>query len=254
MSRQPPFASCWRLPRRFLLSSHIRAMALLLREEKDEYLRSRTIDQSLIATGILLTVATLYGFLFTRSMSPCGSTLGLPSRCGRSGLNGRLFPGIARRTAWKKSKRDEALFQFARTSPTGSASLRLCAAATEAACAGLLRSPFASGNAPLFGLANEEIFPPAPGVTDLREKRCSLASTRHDSSAFAHALAQVPSATVPAAKAEIRMDHISIVSLGSGSPVVFIPVPARGGVSGRDRARIGQASQRLPGPGQLICG
>ena len=48
----------------------IRAMALLLNEESDEYLRSRLVDQSLIATGFLLTVATLYGFLNTFDVAP----------------------------------------------------------------------------------------------------------------------------------------------------------------------------------------
>jgi hypothetical protein len=48
----------------------IRAMALLLREETDEYLRMRLVEQSLIATGILLTVATLYGFLNTFGLAP----------------------------------------------------------------------------------------------------------------------------------------------------------------------------------------
>ena len=37
------------------------------------------------------------------------------------------------------------------------------------------------------------------------------------------ALAQKPSASVPAAKAEVRMDHISIVKMGSGSPIFLIP-------------------------------
>jgi cation transport ATPase len=48
----------------------IRAMALLLRDETDEYLRSRIVEQSLIATGILLTAATLYGFLNTFDLAP----------------------------------------------------------------------------------------------------------------------------------------------------------------------------------------
>jgi hypothetical protein len=48
----------------------IRAMALLLREEKDEYLRSRLVDQSLVATGFMLTVATLYGFLNAFDVAP----------------------------------------------------------------------------------------------------------------------------------------------------------------------------------------
>jgi hypothetical protein len=48
----------------------IRAMALLLKEEQDEYLRSRLVSQSLVATGFLLTVATLYGFLNTFDVAP----------------------------------------------------------------------------------------------------------------------------------------------------------------------------------------
>jgi len=48
----------------------IRAMALLLKEETDEYLRTRLVEQSLIATGFLLTVGTLYGFLNTFDLAP----------------------------------------------------------------------------------------------------------------------------------------------------------------------------------------
>ncbi|MEO6359738.1 MAG: hypothetical protein ABIO43_04075 [Sphingomicrobium sp.] len=48
----------------------IRAMALLLKEETDEYLRMRLVEQSLIATGFVLTVATLYGFLNTFDLAP----------------------------------------------------------------------------------------------------------------------------------------------------------------------------------------
>jgi hypothetical protein len=48
----------------------IRAMALLLRDETDEYLRMRLVEQSLIATGFLLTVATLYGFLNAFDLAP----------------------------------------------------------------------------------------------------------------------------------------------------------------------------------------
>lgn len=39
------------------------AMARLLVEEEDEYLRSRHIHHSLVATGIVLTLATVWGFL-----------------------------------------------------------------------------------------------------------------------------------------------------------------------------------------------
>lgn len=39
------------------------ALARLLIEEKDEYLRSLMVRQMLMATGLTLTVATIYGFL-----------------------------------------------------------------------------------------------------------------------------------------------------------------------------------------------
>ncbi|MEQ7873676.1 hypothetical protein ABDK56_06675 [Sphingomonas sp. ASV193] len=48
----------------------IRAMALLLKEEDDEYLRARHVEQSLIATGFLLVLATLYGFLNAFDVAP----------------------------------------------------------------------------------------------------------------------------------------------------------------------------------------
>ncbi|WP_458389175.1 hypothetical protein [Sphingomonas sp. F9_3S_D5_B_2] len=48
----------------------IRAMALLLREEQDEYLRMRIVHQSLIATGFLLTAGTVYGFLNAFDLAP----------------------------------------------------------------------------------------------------------------------------------------------------------------------------------------
>ena len=48
----------------------IRARALLLKEEEDEYLRARHVEQSLVATGILLTAATLYGFLNAFDVAP----------------------------------------------------------------------------------------------------------------------------------------------------------------------------------------
>jgi len=71
----------------------IRAMALLLREEKDEYLRSRMIDQSLIATGILLTVATLYGFLNAFDVAPrIDAWAAFPVWAVGLGI-GRLFQG-----------------------------------------------------------------------------------------------------------------------------------------------------------------
>lgn len=48
----------------------IRAMALLLKEQSDEYLRMWTVQQSLIATGFVLTVSTLYGFLNVFDVAP----------------------------------------------------------------------------------------------------------------------------------------------------------------------------------------
>jgi len=48
----------------------IRAMALLLREERDEYLRMRIVEQSLIATGFLLVACSLYGFLNVFDLAP----------------------------------------------------------------------------------------------------------------------------------------------------------------------------------------
>ena len=48
----------------------IRAMALLLQEETDEYLRMRIVNQSLVATGFMLTIATLYGFLNAFDVAP----------------------------------------------------------------------------------------------------------------------------------------------------------------------------------------
>jgi hypothetical protein len=48
----------------------ISAMARLLREERDEYLRMRIVEQTLIATGIVLAVATIYGFLNAFDLAP----------------------------------------------------------------------------------------------------------------------------------------------------------------------------------------
>lgn len=41
----------------------IRAMARLIKDERDEYLRMRIVEQTLIATGFVLAVSTIYGFL-----------------------------------------------------------------------------------------------------------------------------------------------------------------------------------------------
>ena len=71
----------------------IRAMALLLREEQDEYLRSRLVDQSLIATGFLLTAATLYGFLNAFDVAPrIDAWAAFPVWAVGLGI-GRLFQG-----------------------------------------------------------------------------------------------------------------------------------------------------------------
>jgi len=48
----------------------IRAMALLIKEEHDEYLRMRVIEQNMIATGFVLAVATIYGFLTAFDLAP----------------------------------------------------------------------------------------------------------------------------------------------------------------------------------------
>ena len=48
----------------------IRAMGLLIKEETDEYLRMRIVEQSLIATGFLLAATTLYGFLNAFELAP----------------------------------------------------------------------------------------------------------------------------------------------------------------------------------------
>ncbi len=48
----------------------IGAMALLLKEEKDEYQRMRIVQQTLVATGFLLAAATLYGFLNVFDLAP----------------------------------------------------------------------------------------------------------------------------------------------------------------------------------------
>jgi len=68
-------------------------MALLLKEEQDEYLRSRHIQQSLVATGLLLTVATLYGFLNAFDVAPrIDAWVAFPVWAVGLGL-GRLFQG-----------------------------------------------------------------------------------------------------------------------------------------------------------------
>lgn len=47
----------------FPIVAMIWAMARLLTEESDEYLRSRHVHHALVATGIVLTLATVWGFL-----------------------------------------------------------------------------------------------------------------------------------------------------------------------------------------------
>lgn len=69
----------------------IRAMALLLREERDEYLRMRIVEQSLIATGFLLVAATLYGCLNIFDLAPkLDAYLVVPFWAAGLGI-GRLF-------------------------------------------------------------------------------------------------------------------------------------------------------------------
>ena len=69
----------------------IRAMALLLKEERDEYLRTRVIEQNLIATGFLLAAATIYGFLTSFELAPkLDSFLVVPVWALGLGI-GRLF-------------------------------------------------------------------------------------------------------------------------------------------------------------------
>ncbi|MEO7277233.1 MAG: hypothetical protein ABIW33_04340, partial [Sphingomicrobium sp.] len=69
----------------------IRAMALLLRDEQDEYLRMRVVNQSLVATGFLLTIATLYGFLNAFDVAPrIDAWAAFPVWAAGLGL-GRLF-------------------------------------------------------------------------------------------------------------------------------------------------------------------
>lgn len=46
------------------------AMARYIIEESDEYLRGRTINAALVATGLLLAVATFWGFLTTFGVAP----------------------------------------------------------------------------------------------------------------------------------------------------------------------------------------
>ncbi|PQM27839.1 hypothetical protein CVO77_04600 [Sphingopyxis lindanitolerans] len=46
------------------------AMARYVIEEKDEYLRARTVNAALIATGLLLATATFWGFLTTFEVAP----------------------------------------------------------------------------------------------------------------------------------------------------------------------------------------
>jgi hypothetical protein len=48
----------------------VRAMALLIRDERDEYLRLQVVEQILIATGVVLTVSTIYGFLNVFDLAP----------------------------------------------------------------------------------------------------------------------------------------------------------------------------------------
>ena len=69
----------------------IRAMALLIKEERDEYLRMRIVEQYMIATGFLLAVSTIYGFLTAFDLAPkLDSVLVVPVWGVGLGI-GRLF-------------------------------------------------------------------------------------------------------------------------------------------------------------------
>ena len=69
----------------------IRAMALLIKEESDEYLRMRLVEQTLIATGFLLAATTLYGFLNAFDLAPrLDAYLAVPVWAVGLGV-GRLF-------------------------------------------------------------------------------------------------------------------------------------------------------------------
>jgi hypothetical protein len=69
----------------------IRAMGLLIKEERDEYLRMRLVEQSLIATGFLLATMTLYGFLNAFELAPrLDAYLAVPVWALGLGI-GRLF-------------------------------------------------------------------------------------------------------------------------------------------------------------------
>lgn len=46
------------------------AMARYVIEESDEYLRARTVNAALVATGVLLAAATFWGFLTTFDVAP----------------------------------------------------------------------------------------------------------------------------------------------------------------------------------------
>jgi hypothetical protein len=48
----------------------IRSMALLIKEERDEYLRMKIVERTLIATGFTLAATTIYGFLTAFDLAP----------------------------------------------------------------------------------------------------------------------------------------------------------------------------------------
>ena len=60
-----PFAALLALLPTLPVFGMIWAMARYVIEENDEYLRARTVNAALIATGLLLAVATFWGFLTT---------------------------------------------------------------------------------------------------------------------------------------------------------------------------------------------
>ena len=45
-------------------------MALLIKEERDEYLRMKIVERTLIATGFTLAATTIYGFLTAFDLAP----------------------------------------------------------------------------------------------------------------------------------------------------------------------------------------
>ena len=71
----------------------IRAMALVLKEEDDEYLRSRLVNSALVGIGVLLVLTTVWGFFETFGLVPhVDAWMALPIFA--------LAAGIAQCTRW----------------------------------------------------------------------------------------------------------------------------------------------------------